>query len=95
MYIFIFLEDTDSSGGSPEADMLKHYDSLKQNNVPVAGFDRTTAARVSRRESQKRADWYRQQLQRARDARNDKTLAKRNLQQLLMVCASVWCLFSL
>ncbi|XP_072018639.1 CNK3/IPCEF1 fusion protein-like isoform X3 [Amphiura filiformis] len=70
--------------GSPEGDMLKHYSSLKSSNVPVIGLDRTKAARISRRESQKRADWYRQQLQKTRTARNDKTLAKRALQQSLM-----------
>ena len=72
--------------GSPEGDMLKHYDSLKHSNVPVLGLDRTKAARISRRESQKRADWYRQQLQKTRDARNDKAIAKRALQQSLLVC---------
>ena len=87
MSLFLFLEES-----SPEGDMLKHYDSLKHSNVPVIGLDRTKAARISRRESQKRADWYRQQLQKARSARNDKALEKRALQQSLMVCKNdIYC----
>ena len=83
---------TDSEASAPpspakgDGDAFKqHYDSLKGERVVVHGLERSKNSRIIKRLSQKRPEFFRNQLKVVQDKQNEKLLERRALERTLTV----------